>query len=207
MAENTYDQVNTANLLEELRRDTEESSAQVLTGPVGEELAHLESATTALDLERLLDVLHFDVDLFGVDIGTGQAGKDIARFLRPASHEQPTRRIRKIQQGPHDQQSKERLEHDRKSPANTAVGPARRDEVEAIVDPVSDHDTEHDRCTGSDNVSSSILWFRAFGLPCGNSWNYISASSNDPTQFRQDLLDVTMPLPMPPIIRPAIRVP
>jgi hypothetical protein len=69
--EATHDQVDAANLLEKLRCDTKERTAQVLRGPVGEELAHLEAAPCTLRRERFFDIGELDVYFVRVDICAG----------------------------------------------------------------------------------------------------------------------------------------
>jgi hypothetical protein len=69
--EATHDQIDAADLLEELRSDTKERAAQVLRGPVGEELAHLEAAPCTLRRERFFDIGELDVYFVRVDICAG----------------------------------------------------------------------------------------------------------------------------------------
>jgi hypothetical protein len=67
----THYQVDAADLLEKLRCDTKERTAQVLRGPVGEQLAHFEAAPCALCRERFFDVGELEVHFVRVDICAG----------------------------------------------------------------------------------------------------------------------------------------
>lgn len=98
------------HLLEELRCHAQTGAAEVLRRPVGEQLAVLEAATTALNLKSLFDVVNLFVD-FGMVVWTvKQTRGHFSRLIHSIAHCEPSRGLWKIQQHPHHDDGEKRLE-------------------------------------------------------------------------------------------------
>jgi len=97
----------TTDLLEELCQHSQNSSAEVLRGPIGEKLAVFEASTAALHFKRVADVLDLSVDFWVIDRKTEKSRRYFACFVHSASHGQPTRGLGQIEQHPHDNEGEE----------------------------------------------------------------------------------------------------
>jgi hypothetical protein len=83
--------------LEELRRHSQTSPAEVLRGSVGEKLAVLEASAAALHFERVSNVLDLKADFWVIDWKIKKSRRHFTRFLRPSTHGQPARRLGKVE--------------------------------------------------------------------------------------------------------------
>lgn len=84
-------------------------------------------------------------------------------------------RIRKHNVGLlHDQDGEKRLEGDWKPPTNRAVRFVRRQKIEAVTNPVRDHDTGNDHGSGCNNELATLFRFGTLGLPGGYCCRIIS---------------------------------
>lgn len=127
----TYDQVDTAKLLTELRECSKEGPAEVLRRAVREQLAVFEAAAAVLNVQRFPDVAHLFQDIGVIQIMAKETGDDVVCFLIAVIHHKPTWRIRQEQQSNHDDNGEERLEGHRKTPLDRSA-----EEIEPVVDPV-----------------------------------------------------------------------
>lgn len=127
----TYDQVDTAELLTELRECSKEGPAEVLRRAVREQLAVLEATSAILNVQRFSDVAHLFQDIGMIQIMAEKTGDDVVCLLIAVVHHKPTRRIRQKQQSNHDYYGEERLESDWETPLDRSA-----EEIEPIVDPV-----------------------------------------------------------------------
>lgn len=88
-----YNEVDTTDLLKELRHDAQQCTPKVLTGAVVQEFLHPEWAIFALCFERILDIRKFSIYLLRVDRYACETSKEVAGFGVTSTHDQPTWRI------------------------------------------------------------------------------------------------------------------
>ena len=169
---NTYNQVDTADLLEELRCHTKRSTAEVLRWTVGEELAVAKATTAALHLEGSRDVRNLSLNFFVIDRLSKQASSDFASLMHAPLHGKPTWAVGEVEDAPDDQQSEEGLEHDREPPAHGSG-----QEVEAVINPVRNHNATGNQSAGQSDQLAALVRASALGLPGGNRWGHISMTS------------------------------
>lgn len=93
-----------------------------------------------------------------------EAGSDGSGLVHAALHSQPTRRVGQEEQTNHDDDGEEGLEGDGEPPANAAL-----EEVEAVVDPVGNHDTARDQSAREGDEETALVRTSTFGLPSRNS--------------------------------------
>jgi hypothetical protein len=83
--------------LEELRRHSQTSPAEVLRRSVDEKLAVLEASATALHFERVADVLDLKADFWVIDWQIKKSRRNLARFFYSSTHGQPARRFGEVE--------------------------------------------------------------------------------------------------------------
>lgn len=87
----TYHQVDTCELLTKLTQTAEEGTPEVLRRTICEQFAVLESASSALDIEGLLDTIQLGEYIRVVQFFAQQPGNHIVALFGATFHQEPAR--------------------------------------------------------------------------------------------------------------------
>jgi hypothetical protein len=101
------DQVNASDLLEELRCDTNQGTAKILRGSIGQELAHLEVAALILHLKGVFNVAQLKRDFGIVELLPVQSSDNVLGFVHATSRCEPARRVRQNEKTEHHKDGEE----------------------------------------------------------------------------------------------------
>ena len=151
------DEVDTGDLLEHLRDETEDGTVQVALGAVGEEVGDpggLGSDKRSLNLAELL------ADEGVVNGHVVEGGNNVSSVIDSAFEHEPAWGFGKVD-GDESGEDEDHLEHDRHSPSSRA----RVEEEASKVDPVGHGDTASNHGTFYHDKHTSLVGRRAFTLP------------------------------------------
>ncbi len=158
------DRVAAAELLEDLRRGTDEHTTQVLAGTAGGEVAEPSLlAEGSRRTEGLEDELLLDLSLPVADFASGQGGEDILSLFDAVLGDQVSGGVGKVPHADDDDDTKEDLEGDGETPdqvRGTIVG--------TEIDPVGDGSTDGDDTTFNTDQKSTVVRLGTLGLVGGD---------------------------------------
>ena len=154
------DGVASRQLLHELSRGTEKSTAEVLRLSSSEEGLGGNLATTARSVDSITNDLHLDENLWVVTRNAIQTGQDSSSFIFAVMVEQPARRFGK--RGHHDDDNKgeDTLEGNGESPSEVV-----RAVETTIVNPVGD-----ERANGNHGAFNTDDLSAVLGLAAPDGW-------------------------------------